>query len=228
MPKAIGCGRSHINGRYPLNLCLGTGGRLPGRPPYNITCVRAKGVSSIEQRTGSGADCDSYDLFINVRIPIEIILRDCCGYLYILRSELCGNSGPNDIAPGAEQRGIGVRIPLCSRVGLLGDSMLYVKTRVRLCETEGPITTDNPATSCTSGSAVMVTLDVTVEACVMRLVPYGLMGPDPYSSTMPWFPQDNYSFCGYNTATRPGASASMGNRCGPPPADGSGVHAGVC
>jgi hypothetical protein len=106
---------------------------LPGRPPHTIVCVRATGASIVNEfenctlTSESGEEwgdlnlinpnCDSYNLWLRFKIPVEIIVRDCAGYLYCMRSfftEL-------------------VRIPLTARIHNLGDSYIYAKVRVRLC-----------------------------------------------------------------------------------------------
>jgi hypothetical protein len=167
---------------------------------------------------GPGVDgdpCQSYDLYLCVTIPVEIVVRDCAGYLYCLTSKM------SQI----------VRIPLATRVANLKDTQIYLKARVRLCKTavvSYPNTApgfgiNNPPTppidwndtlldKCADTDAVIalnlncnqdiygdiedqfggygtegswvdralpeVGLDVLIEACVMRLVPFGVVA-DP-------------------------------------------------
>jgi hypothetical protein len=101
---------------------------LPGRPPHTIVCVRAKGKtqSTVVEELMCGPNvvdndpCNSYDLYLCVYIPVEIIVRDCAGFLYCLTSAM------SQI----------VRIPLTTRVRNLKDTQIYLKARVRLCRTK--------------------------------------------------------------------------------------------
>jgi hypothetical protein len=197
MPKSIGCGRTHkcsFKWKFGLYNKELDNEALPGRPPHTIVCVRASGTSSArvaeEQMTDnpeSTDPCDSYDLVLCITVPVEIIVRDCCGYLYCLKSFFSQY----------------VRIPLCAKVRNLKNAQVYVKVRVRLCT---PVKVENgglgDASSMTSddqddwskgcrpddadmpdgfGDLALpeVSLDILIEACVMRLVPYGVLGADP-------------------------------------------------
>ncbi|MDR1598487.1 MAG: hypothetical protein LBS11_01185 [Oscillospiraceae bacterium] len=133
-PRAIGCGRRHIcKSIKTLPLCaeqldVGVNGGyadLPGRPPHTIVCVRATGASIVQLEDCLGVNdlnlinpnCNSYNLWLRFKIPVECIIRDCSGYLYCLKSfftEL-------------------VKIPLTARIHNLGDALVYTKVRVRLC-----------------------------------------------------------------------------------------------
>ncbi|GHU79089.1 hypothetical protein AGMMS49992_30720 [Clostridia bacterium] len=62
-------------------------------------------------------DCDSYGLWVRFKIPLEVIVRDCSGYLYCLKSFITEL----------------VHIPLTARIKHLGASFIYSKVRVRLC-----------------------------------------------------------------------------------------------
>jgi hypothetical protein len=135
LARAIGCGQRHIcKSIKTLPLCreqldVGVSGNgyadLPGRPPHTIVCVRATGASVVQMEDCLGdndlnlinPNCDSYNLWLRFKIPVEVIVRDCSGYLYCLKSfftEL-------------------VRIPLTARIHNLGASYIYAKVRVRLC-----------------------------------------------------------------------------------------------
>ncbi|GHU72587.1 hypothetical protein FACS1894184_20410 [Clostridia bacterium] len=134
-PKAIGCGRRHICKTIKtLPLCkeqLEVGvtenghADLPGRPPHTIVCVRATGASIVQMEDCMetndlnliNPDCNSYNLWVRFKIPVEIIVRDCAGYLY------CLNSFFTEL----------VRIPLTSMIYNLGGAFIYTKVRVRLC-----------------------------------------------------------------------------------------------
>ncbi|MDR0395806.1 MAG: hypothetical protein LBH66_00715 [Oscillospiraceae bacterium] len=112
---------------------------LPGRPPHTIVCVRATGAQLVQYDGDCldinpsyipvpaaaeytdlnliNPDCHSYNLWVRFKIPLEVIVRDCSGYLYCLRSFLTEL----------------VRIPLTAQIHNLGNSYLYTKVRVRLC-----------------------------------------------------------------------------------------------
>ncbi|MDR1570116.1 MAG: hypothetical protein LBS72_06465 [Oscillospiraceae bacterium] len=213
MPKAIGCGRTHkckFEWKFALYESELDDGDLPGRPPHTIVCVRATGTTKARiakekmiGNTTSGDDhddpCQSYDLWLCLTIPVEIIIRDCCGFLYCLKSSFAQY----------------VLIPLCTKVRNIKDAQVYVKVRVRLCSTvkvlgsgddddtidgaptaapdTDPEEGDTPMSddeSCSNlgyedgifGDHALPTvkLDVLIEACIMRLVPYGVLGGDPY------------------------------------------------
>ena len=216
MPKAIGCGRTH-KCNFPWKFALHNeeldNEDLPGRPPHTIVCVRAIGTSEAriaKEMMGNNAGgnpandpCESYDLVLCLTIPVEIIVRDCCGFLYCLKSAFSQY----------------VRIPLCTKVRNIKDAQVYVKVRVRLCQTVKVLNTgandetinhdptgfedetnNDGSIGCNSlgydenfGAHALpeVKLDILLEACVMRLVPYGFMGPDPYKcmpgQTMPYY-----------------------------------------
>lgn len=206
MPKSVGCGRTH-KCQFEWNFALYDKdldqGAIPGRPPHTIVCIHAAGTSSAviatsqmqEQLENGATYCDSYDLVLCITTPVEIIVRDCCGFLYCLRSKFSQY----------------VRIPMCAKVHNIGNAQVYVKTRVRLCE---PVTVNqydidsNTATSssdaqagnwnigCNTGLLTeidpnkgqalnpakvlnTVKLDILIEACVMRLIPYGVLAADP-------------------------------------------------
>jgi hypothetical protein len=141
-PQAIGCGTRHICKviktlplcREQLDLPASAGGHadLPGRPPHTIVCVRSTGATLVQdaeclQSTDTtywndlnliNPNCDSFNLWVRLKIPLEVIVRDCAGYLY------CLNSFITEL----------VRIPLTARLHNLGEGKyLYTKVRVRLC-----------------------------------------------------------------------------------------------
>ncbi|GHU79087.1 hypothetical protein AGMMS49992_30710 [Clostridia bacterium] len=206
MPKAIGCGRTHKCGddvNYP-NLRLSEdashpilagqldGCSLPGRPPHTITCVHALGITPRAHPVGTGNVCsddvnisvDGYDLVLHAEIPLELIVRDCCGYQYCLRSYFYED----------------IRIPLCVRADPVRASSdyLFLKVRVRLCSpysvpadvsaNASHVGTCTPVPATGQGIPVGANgmrLEVLVEACVVKLVPYGVLGFDPYSCQPP-------------------------------------------
>jgi hypothetical protein len=248
-PKSVGCGRTH-KCNFPWMFALHAeeldNGDLPGRPPHTIVCVRAKGKTSSNVveglMTGQPGNndpatwdpCLSYDLYLCVKVPVQIVLRDCAGFLYCLTSMF------SQI----------VKIPLATRVMNLKDTQIYLKARVKLCRTvpvkypntsappdnsninhpptgtQENITTTNPDGEPLPGSGGYgpgdstdvpaddkelrnnlgcmnleyaatgdgfgmwnglpralpeVRLDILLEACVMRLVPFGIIG-DPSAS----------------------------------------------
>jgi hypothetical protein len=140
-PQAIGCGTRHTCKtiktlplcREQLDLPSSSGGHadLPGRPPHTIVCVRATGVAIVQDeeclRSPDNTywndlnlinpNCDSYNLWVRFKIPLEVIVRDCAGYLYCLKSFMTEL----------------VRIPLTARLHNLSGVYIYAKTRVRLC-----------------------------------------------------------------------------------------------
>ena len=246
MPKAIGCGRFHrcdFKWWFYVKESELDNHDLPGRPPHTIMCVRATGTTKariacekMQKNNGSvypentKQRClDSYDLWLCLTIPVEIIVRDCSGFLYCLHSSFSTY----------------IRIPLIAKFRNIKDAQVYIKVRVRLCGTvkvynradnscdglstamcpgaDGsnalnrqygcrdatgivgctiPGTSDDADDDDTDGTQnntdssddpsndpdrlgpqhlPMVRLDVLAEACVMRLVPYGNLGPDPYA-----------------------------------------------
>jgi len=216
LPKAIGCGRTHLcKAQVQLNLepddepdPVPANGEcwdkrevgplddhdLPGRPPHTIVCVRARGntaacVDMTTDTCDTGTDCTKYDLVLRIDIPVEVIVRDCCGFLYCLKSHF--NTYLNEDCTSCPLR---VRIPLCTKVQNLGDSQLYIKVRVRLCSTTtteaaAGTTTEEWPSDCFGGHTAdtkpVVKLDILIEACVVRLVAYGNQGNDPYACP-PW------------------------------------------
>ncbi|MDR2657746.1 MAG: hypothetical protein LBB86_07970 [Oscillospiraceae bacterium] len=207
MPKAIGCGRIHrcadswsdvgSPSQY-LILCNNDsahanldgqldGYRLPGRPPHTITCVHATGIHSrarnpllapIADCAASGSNIiinptNGYDMVLRIEIPLEVIIRDCCGNQYCLKSFLIDE----------------IRIPLCVRAQLVRDSSdyLFLKARVRLC-TPYSVPATSSTNACTNQISIgpdTLRLEMLAEACVVKLVPYGVLGYDPYSCQPP-------------------------------------------
>jgi hypothetical protein len=209
MPKAVGCGRIHRcadtwndaplppvgspNSHVNLILTPNTqhpnlsgqldGNRLPGRPPHTITCVHAMGIHSWARNPAiAGYDCgsansnvrvDGYDMLLNIEIPIELIVRDCCGYQYCLRSYIQDE----------------IRIPLCVQAAQARDTsdFLFLKSRVRLCSpysVPAGSSENYPSAPIVLGGDNL-RLELLAEACVVKLVPYGVLGFDPYSCQPP-------------------------------------------
>ena len=130
MPRSIGCGRTqkcNMPWKFALRERELDNGDLPGKPPHTIVCVRARGkanASIIEElMTGENVQdreaCNSYDLYLCVYIPVEIIVRDSFGCLHRLSSAM------SQI----------VRVPLCSKARSVRDAQIYIKARVCLRKT---------------------------------------------------------------------------------------------
>ncbi|MDR0395804.1 MAG: hypothetical protein LBH66_00705 [Oscillospiraceae bacterium] len=211
MPKAYACGRVHKcaddldypnlrfspDAEHPhfagqLDDCS-----LPGRAPHTVTCVHALGITSwARDPLSAPPTCstnnvnenirvvDYTDLMLRIEIPLELIVEDCCGKTFCLRSFL------RDY----------LRIPMCGRAETARQSsdMLYLKSRVHLCEPYGvpPDISINASHSAAcspvpaSGAGIPLgangmRLEVLMEACIVRLMPYGVLGYDPTVSQPP-------------------------------------------
>jgi hypothetical protein len=121
----------------------------------------------------SNVQVDGYDLILRVEIPLELIVRDCCGYQYCLRSYIQDE----------------VRIPMCVRAEQVRatSDYLFLKARVRLCSpysVPAASSSNYPANQIPIGGDGL-RLEMLVEACVVKLVPYGVLGFDPYSCQPP-------------------------------------------
>ncbi|GHU79084.1 hypothetical protein AGMMS49992_30700 [Clostridia bacterium] len=185
MPRAIGCGKvEKCKTAYCLPLdpdCLDQGD-LPGRPPHTIVCVRNTGASVVEECLEEDNADDLYDLYVRIKIPVEIIIRDCAGFTHCLKSWF------------AEK----VKIPLTKRVKCLPKHpLIYAKATVSLCY---PTRSETEVKDLTAVDADYDYLDVCGEedlgdsfisfdhcpklqvkvvACVIKLVPCGSAN-DPY------------------------------------------------
>lgn len=213
MPKAYGCGRVHKCADdldYP-NLMFSNGDgnhsfldgqldgcEIPGHAPHTVTCVHAMGIMpTVFDPTSVGPappccsasntiiEADGFDIILHVEVPIELIIEDCCAYKFCLKSFLRDQ----------------IRIPLCvpaMQVKCSSD-MLYLKTRVRLCQPYlvPPDVSVNASHSAACapvpvsgrglplGGAGGMRLEVLMEACVVKLMPFGVLGADPYALQAP-------------------------------------------
>jgi hypothetical protein len=158
VPKAIACGRNRMRGKDIEDLLLKLT-EMPGKGPHSALCVRSRGITNVQY---VNVDCEKYELEMKVDIPIEIVIKDCCGFIYTIKSTIEEQS---------------IKIPLGFTVQHLaeGGSFLYFKVKVRMCEQM-----ENVSTGSTFN------LNILLEACVVRLVPYGIVG-DPTSRFGPYF-----------------------------------------
>ena len=150
VPKSLACGRTRLRGEMFESLLDGLT-ELPGRGDHNIVCVRAGGVANL---MFGDIDCDGYELNVIMDIPIEIIMVDCCGFIYAVKSTIPGML---------------VHIPLGFKASHIADgsSFLYVKVKVRMCD---QVMVPEGMTS------AYIYLNVLVEACAQKFIPYGLVG----------------------------------------------------
>lgn len=164
VPKAVACGRTRKRAVTIPNL-MQIQGDMPGRGAHTLMCVRGMGVQNV---TYFNTTQEGYEINIRFDIPIEITLKDCCGFVFTVKSTIKAGT----------VAGVGeVKIPLGMKAKYLGDGggFLYIKTKVRLCE---------PVDNITANAAV--NLNILVEACAMRFIPYGITG-DPSTRTGPYF-----------------------------------------
>jgi len=182
MPKAFACGRLHALNeaiRLPISTDqLDNGTSLPGRPPHTICSIKASGNPTVT--IPATQDCEAYDLLLDLRIPLEVVVKDCCGFTYCLKSYINtstvvgGGSLPDDM--------LRLRIPLCTKLVNVGDTQLYIKTRVRLCT---HVDVGDTCTNDTYNQNLQVHVDILVEACLMRMQSWGVSHPDPYCAQGP-------------------------------------------
>ena len=171
VPKAIACGRTRRRSATFTGL-LEDLDEMPGRGDHTILCVRARGIARIYEQSGVGAD-DMYNIYMTVEIPIEIVLKDCCGFIYTVKSTIrSDNYGGGD---GTNPVNIMIPLGFSKEHLCYGDSFFYVKVKVRLCEQIEEATTSSE-----------ITLNTLVEACVVKFIPYGIVG-DPSARFGPYF-----------------------------------------
>jgi hypothetical protein len=207
MPKAYACGRLHKcaddldypnlrfspDAEHPHFAGQLDGCALPGRAPHTVTCVHALGTTpwarnpisaplTCDNSGPSGPDTnitvDNYDLVLRIELPLELIVEDCCGKKFCLRSFIRDR----------------LRIPMCGPAEPVrqGSDMLYLKSRVHLCEPYSVppdvsinASHDNICAPIPASGRGMplgynaMRLEVLIEACVVRLLPYGVLGHDP-------------------------------------------------
>jgi hypothetical protein len=137
----------------------------------------------------------TYDYFVRIKIPVDIIIRDCVGCTHCLRSWFVEK----------------VKIPLSFRVSCLPKlPLIYVRTLVSLCEPVRAETETKDLTLpdnnydyldvCADGppQTEIISFDncprlkVSVTACIIRLTPCG-SPDDPYRRP----PQKNPCRCPY-------------------------------
>lgn len=193
MPRAIGCGKTErCKQAYCLPLdpeCLDRGD-LPGRPPHTIVCVKNTGAVVVEDCLDKDNDDDAYDYYVRIKIPVDIIVRDCAGFMHCLKSWF------------AEK----VKIPLTGRVSCLPKRpLIYVRATVTLC---APVRAESEIKDLLDPDNAFEYLDVcgddvpgdeiisfdkcprlkvSVAACVIKLVPCG-SPDDPYICRPPKLP----------------------------------------
>jgi hypothetical protein len=112
--------------------------------------------------------CAPYAITVAFDIPVEIVMVDCCGYIYTVKSTI---HVPSGTIPA-------LTIPLGFNSSNVtnGSAFLYLKVKVRLCE----------QATLTSGSNVTGVINILVEGCVQKFMPYGLIG-DPNNRLGPYF-----------------------------------------
>ena len=160
VPKSLACGRTRMR-HERFSTLLEDLEELPGKGDHNIVCVRAGGVANLDF---GAIDCDGYELNVLMDIPIEIVMIDCCGFIYTVKSTL-----PMQF----------VHIPLGFRASHIADgsAFLYLKVKVRMCD----------QVQIPEGSTdAFIDLNILIEACVQRFIPYGLVG-DPNNRMGPYF-----------------------------------------
>ena len=161
VPKSLACGRHRMIDE-PISGLLSNMDSMPGRGDHSLLCVRARGVNQVSITGTPGDQCEGHDLFVQMDIPIEMVLKDCCGFIYTIKGTI------------PEMK---MKIPLGFKAKHVSDggAFLYLKVKVRLCQQMDGVDT---------GSTV--TLNILMEGCVMRMVPYGIVG-DPTSRFGPYF-----------------------------------------
>jgi len=175
-PRVVGCGKLCLL-RHDVRLALTPldRGVLPGRAPHRVVCVSPLGGVRADNVGGGAAAgvCDSGTITMDLHIPVAVTVEDCAGFRYLLRGEL----------PGANGAAMTVSIPICGTVRTLGGSLqLYTKVRVSLCE---PLALDDTCDDPSDG-AIDVPVNVSVQACLARLIPYGTYGPCNQRPNPPW------------------------------------------
>jgi hypothetical protein len=186
MPRAVGCGKTEkCKQAYCLPLdpeCLDRGD-LPGRPPHTIVRVTGTGGTVVEECLEKDNADSTYDYFARIKVPVDIIIRDCAGFTHCLKSWFVEK----------------VKIPLSFRVSCLPKlPLIYVRTLVSLCYPVRAETTvkdiNEPGSDyeyldiCDEGppGGLIVSFDncpklkVSVTACIIKLVPCG-SPDDPYT-----------------------------------------------
>ncbi|MDR2505202.1 MAG: hypothetical protein LBD16_03755 [Oscillospiraceae bacterium] len=161
VPKSLACGRTRKRG---TNIPLPGITRLPGKGSHTLVCIRAGGVTDLSFGT---INCGAYEISVSFKIPIEVVLVDCCGYIFTIKSTITVPSG--DIPA--------LRIPLGFQAMNIanGSAFLYLKVKVRLCD---------QVADYQAGQSVSV--NVLIEGCVQKFMPYGLVG-DPNNRLGPYF-----------------------------------------
>jgi hypothetical protein len=148
--------------------------RLPGRYPWTVQCVKVCGESSIAWHGPVASPAEAYTIFLCVRVPVEIVVTDGCGYTYCLHSFYTQQ----------------VQIELCRKAGLLGnDVQAYIKVSVRIGTPLAPIQQDNALTAAGSNAYCdgftvpggtahwlpTISLDSHISVCLTKMVPYGVI-----------------------------------------------------
>ncbi|MDR0395808.1 MAG: hypothetical protein LBH66_00725 [Oscillospiraceae bacterium] len=133
-----------------------------GTQGYQVLCIRVRGVPSIEFEEPAGStisyvnDPQGYYLYARPTLHLEILLRDCCGYLFTVKSSY------------RMLNSMLLAFPLHCRLCDLGEASIYLKTKVQLCEPSVPIIMPD-------GSGMRMfdfQVNLSVDACVIKHVPY--------------------------------------------------------
>lgn len=158
LPRVIGMGTEH-------NRCMHTYINIDtipaGQPPFTVCAIQALTPCQMCERRG----CCPNEMLFDVRIPLEITLRDACGRLV----RACGSMDAK------------IRIPLRCRRCDAEDYQAYAKACVRLLSAEA-----------ICGCGFQACVDLLLEAYVTRLEPYHPCPPKPACPSLPWYPQPYY------------------------------------
>ncbi|GHU74743.1 hypothetical protein AGMMS49992_17090 [Clostridia bacterium] len=130
---------------------------------YQVLCIRVRGVPTVEYNDIETSpafvnDTQGYYLTARITLHLEVLLKDCCGYLYTVKTSY---RLPNTML---------LRFPLHCKLCNLGEANIYLKTKMQLCDdrTLGPGTSPN----------LMYTfvVNMAIDACIIKHIPYDWCG----------------------------------------------------
>ncbi|MDR1598486.1 MAG: hypothetical protein LBS11_01180 [Oscillospiraceae bacterium] len=149
------------------DVCCITAGNIENEPTgYKPLCIRVRGVPSVEFVEPAGStisyvnDPNGYYLYARPTIHLEILLQDCCGYLFTVKSSY---RFLNTML---------LTFPLHCRLCELGEANIYLKTKIQLCDASPDLITPG-----LNGQTMFdFTVNLSVDACIVKHIPYDACG----------------------------------------------------
>lgn len=132
---------------------------------YEVMCIRVRGVPKMEfveyglANPAFYNDPNGYTLTVRPTLYLEVLLKDCCGYMYTVKTSY---RFPNTML---------LVFPLRCRLCDLGDANIYLKTKIQLCGGTNIIRPDR-----SEERRFDFTVNMAVDACIVKHIPYDTCG----------------------------------------------------